>query len=77
MIKQTFTVIPTEDPNIDVIDIQTDNKQFQTVNELLEYIRQDEINCAIEIAKRRYLRNQKQPDNIMCRLFRKKVVACI
>ena len=59
MQKHTVTLIHTEDPNVDVIDVQTDNMQFRTVNELLEYIRQDEINCAIEIAKRRYLRSQR------------------
>ena len=77
MQKHTVTLIHTEDPNVDVIDVQTDNKQFQTVNELLEYIHQDEINCAIEIAKRRYLRTQRQPESILHRFVRKVAMICM
>ena len=77
MQKQTVTLIHTEDPNVDVIDVQTDNIQFHTVNELLEYIRQDEINCAIEIAKRRYFRSQRQTESTIHRFIRKVAMVCM
>ena len=77
MQKQTVTLIHTEDPNVDVIDVQTDNMQFHTVNELLEYIHQDEINCAIEIAKRRYLRTQRQTESTIHRFIRKVAMVCM
>ena len=78
MQKHTVTLIHTDDPNVDVIDVQTDNIQFKTVNELLEYIRQDEINCAIEIAKRRYLRTQRKPEvSILHRFARKVAMVCM
>lgn len=78
MQKQTVTIIPTDDPSVDIIDIQTDSLQSQTVNELLEFIRQDEIKCAMEIAKRKYLRSHKQPEeSIIHKMVRKVAVACL
>lgn len=78
MQKQTVTIIPTEDPNVDIIDVQTNDIQFQKVTDLLEYIRQDEIKCAMEIAKRKYLRSHKQPEeSIIHKMVRRVAVACL
>ena len=78
MQKHTVTLIHTEDPNVDVIDVQTDNRQFMTVDELLKYIDQDEKNCAAYIANRKYLRTQRKPEiSILHRFVRKVAMACM
>ena len=78
MQKHTITVIPTEDPNVDVIDVQTDNIQFTSIDDLLSYIEQDEKKCAAYIANRKYIRSQRKAEaSILHRFIRKAVAVCL
>ena len=80
MIVSNVEIIQTGDPNISIIKVEPETLPLEEVNSLLKEIHQDEINYAMEIAKRKYLRSQRQleqSDNIMYRFIKRMAIACL